>query len=88
MATLHVCLDCPVTKNPFLPSNSTICPRNSPKMAKNGPECAKFVSTSPKTEKGRILGYVARNQIPRVPSPSATPHFLWFPNFRITQRDA
>ena len=34
--TLRVCLDCPVTKSPFLPSSSTICPRNGPKMAKNG----------------------------------------------------
>ena len=31
----HVRHDCPVTKSPFLPSSSTICPRNGPEMAKN-----------------------------------------------------
>ena len=36
LQTLHVRLDCPVTRSSLLPSNSTTCPRNSPKMAKNG----------------------------------------------------
>ena len=83
--TLHVRLDCPVTKSPFLPSNSTICPRNGPKMAKNGLNVRYLCPTRPKT--GRILGYVAQKQVPRAPSPPATPHFLWFPSLRITQRD-
>ena len=38
VATLHMRHDCPVTKSSFLPSNSTICPRNGPKKAKKGPE--------------------------------------------------
>ena len=33
VATLDVLLDCPVTKSSLLPSNSTICLRNGPKMA-------------------------------------------------------
>ena len=52
----HVRLDCPVTKSPFLPSNSTICPRNGPKRAKKWPECALFVSNRPKTKNGPYLG--------------------------------
>ena len=31
--TLHVALDCRVPKSPLLPSSSTICPRNGPKLA-------------------------------------------------------
>ena len=42
---------------------------------------------APKPRTGRILGYVAQNHIPRAPSPPATPHFLWFPTLRLTQRD-
>ena len=34
--TLHVRHHCPVNKSLFLPSSSTICPRNGPKMTKNG----------------------------------------------------
>ena len=54
--TLHVRLDCPMTISPFLPSNSTICPRNGPKMAKSGRDCAHFVSTSPEINNGLYLG--------------------------------
>ena len=61
VATFHVRLDCPVTKSPFLPSNSTICPRNGPKMAKNGPECAQFASNNPKTKNGPYLGLRGSN---------------------------
>ena len=56
VATLHVRLDGRVTKSPLLPSNSAIRLRNGPKMAKNGLECARFVSNSPKTENGPHLG--------------------------------
>ena len=56
LQTLHVRLDCPVTKSSSLPPNSTICPRNSQKLAKNGPDYAHFVSTSTKTENGSYLG--------------------------------
>ena len=53
--TLHVCLDCPVNKSPFLPSSSTICPRNGDNGQK-WPECALFVSKTPKTKNGPYLG--------------------------------
>ena len=36
VAALHLRLDCPVTKSPFLPSICTICPGDGPIMAKNG----------------------------------------------------
>ena len=81
-------LNCPVTKSPFLPSSSTICPRNGPKMAKNGLNVRCLCQTGLKPRTGRILGYVAQNRIPRAPIPPATPHFLWFANFTIAQRDA
>ena len=84
IATPHVRLDCSVTKSPLLPSDSTICPRNGPKRAKNGLNVRCLCQTSPKPRTGRILGYVARNRIPRAPSPPATPHFLWFPSLKIT----
>ena len=42
--------------------------------------------TAPKRRTGRILGYMAQSRIPRAPIPLATPHFLWFPSLRITQR--
>ena len=73
VATLHVRLDCPMTKSPLLPSNSTICLRNGPKMAKNGLNVRFLCQTSPKPIMGRILGYVAQNRIPRAPSPPAPP---------------
>ena len=88
VCTLHVRLDCPVTKSPFLPTSSTICPRNGPKMAKNGLNVRCLCQRGPKPSTGRILRYVAQNRIPRAPSPPATPHFLWFPTLRIAQRDA
>ena len=70
---LHVRLDCPVTESFFLPSSSTICPRNGPKMAKNGLNVRRLCQTSPKPRTGHILGYVAQNRIPRAPNPPATP---------------
>ena len=39
-ATLHVRLDCLVTKGPLVPSNSTICPRNGPKTRRKAPKTA------------------------------------------------
>ena len=81
-------LDCPVTKSPFLPSSSTTCPRNGSKMAQNGLNVRSLHQTCPKPRTGRILGYVAQNQIPRARSPAANPHCLWFPSLRIAQRDA
>ena len=61
MATLYMRHDCPVTKCLFLPSNSTICPKNSPKMAKNGLEFALLVSNNPKTKNGPYLGLRGSN---------------------------
>ena len=53
---MHVRLDCPVTKSPLLLSNSTICPRNGPKMTKNGPNCVQCVSNTSKTKHRPYLG--------------------------------
>ena len=72
--TLHVRLNCPVTRSPFLPSSSMIHPRNGPKMAKNGRNVRCLWQNGRKPRVGRILGYVAQNPIPRAPSPSANPH--------------
>ena len=88
VATLHVRVNCPVTKSPFLPSGSTICLRNGPKMAKNGLNVRYLCQTGPKPRTGRIFGYVAQNRILRARGSPATPHFLWFPSLRIAQRDA
>ena len=74
VCTLHVRLDCPVTKSPFLPSRSTICPRNGPKML--------LVSKRPKTTNGPYLGlrgHLVHPQPPRFcgfqasESPNETP---------------
>ena len=40
----------------YNPSNSAICPRNSRKMAKNGPNWAQHLSQRPKTKNGPYLG--------------------------------
>ena len=88
IATLHMRPDCPVTKRPLLPSSSTICPRNGPKMANNGLNVRHLCQTGPKPRTDRILGYVAQNRIPRAPSPPATPHFLWLPSLKFAQTDA
>ena len=55
-ATLHVRLDCPMTKSPLVPSNSTICTRIGPKRRQKWPECALFVLNRPKTKNGLYLG--------------------------------
>ena len=44
VGTLHKHVDRPVTKGPLLPSNYTTGPRNGPQKAKNGMDCANFVS--------------------------------------------
>ena len=54
--TLHVRLDCAVTKSAFLPSSSTICRRNGPKNGEKWPECALSLSNTPKTKNGPHLG--------------------------------
>ena len=55
-ATFDVRLDSIVTKSPLLPSNSTICPRNGPKMGENGSECAQDLANTPKTKNRSYLG--------------------------------
>ena len=62
MLTLHARLDFLVTKSFLLPSDSRTCPRNGQKLAQNGPECAQFVSTSPKTKNGPYFGLRGSNQ--------------------------
>ena len=77
-----------MSKSPLVPFNSTIRPRNGPKKAPKSPKICAMCTNTPKPSTGRILGYMAQNQIPRAPSPHATLHFLWFPSLRIAQRDA
>ena len=88
VATMHVRPGCPVTESPFVPSSSTTCPRNGPKMAKNALNVHCLCQTGPKPRMGRILDYAAQNQIPRAPGLPTTPHSLWFPSLNIAQRDA
>ena len=81
----HVRLDFFVSKSPLLPSCSTICVRNGPKMARN---VRSLCQPAPKPRTGHLLGYGVQIRIPRAPSPPATPHFLWFPSLRIAQLNA
>ena len=83
VGTLHVRLDFPVSTSSLRPSNSMICPGNGPKRPPEAPN-----ADSHKPRIGHIFGYMAQNEIPRTPTPPATPHFLWFPRLRIAQTDA
>ena len=83
VGTLHVRLDFPVSTSPLRPSNSMIYPGNGPKRPPKAPN-----ADSHKPRIGHIFGYMAKNVIPRAPTPPATPHFLWFPPLRIAQTDA
>ena len=74
VCTLHVRFDFVITKSPLLPSNSKICRRNAPKMAKHGPNLCSLCQTAPKPRTGRILGYVAQIRIPTAPNQPATSH--------------
>ena len=75
VAAFHVHLNCPLTKSLLLHSNSTMCPGNGPKMAKNGLNMRCLCQKSPKPRTGRILGYVAQNRIPRAPRHPQPPTF-------------
>ena len=61
VATLHVRLNCPVTRSPFLPSSSTICPRKGPKMAKNGLNVRCLCQIGPKPRTGQKQPFFAQN---------------------------
>ena len=54
VATLHMRHDCAMTVSPFLPSNSTICPRNGPKMAKNGAHCGAVGVEQPRNQERAV----------------------------------
>ena len=59
------------------------------KWVKKGPKSPRIramCTSTPKPSTGRILGYVAPNQILRTHGPPAMPIFLWFPSLRIAQR--
>ena len=75
---LHVQLDFPVSTSSLRPSNSMICPGNGPKRPPEAPN-----ADGHKPRIGHIFGNVAKNAIPRAPTPPATPHFLWFPPLKI-----
>ena len=60
VATLYMLHDCPVTKSPLVPSNSTICPRNGPKLAKNGLNVCCCVK-QPQTKNAPYLGLRGSN---------------------------
>ena len=83
VGTPHVRLDFPVSTSSLRPSNSMICPGNGPKRPPEAPN-----ADSHKPRIGHIFGYKAQNEIPRAPTPPATPHFLWFPPLIIAQTDA
>ena len=83
MGTLHVRLDFPVSTTSMRPSNSMICPGNGPKRPPEAPN-----ADSHKPRIGYMFGYMAPNAIPRAPTPTANPHFLWFPPLKIAQTDA
>ena len=83
--TMHVCLDSLVTKHPWFPSKSTMCPRHGPKLAQSAHI---LCQQPPKPRIGHILGYVAQTLIPRAPSPPVNPHFLGFPTLKIARRHA
>ena len=78
VGTFHVRLDFPVSTSSLRPSNSMICPGNSPKRPPEAPN-----GDSHKPRIGHIFGYMAQNAISRAPTPPATPHFMWFPPLRI-----
>ena len=71
-----------MSKSPLVHSNSMIC-RNAPKRCHKATKCVQIRHQQPHTKRGRILGYMAQNAIPRAPNPCATPHFLWFPPLQI-----
>ena len=73
MRALHVRLDFPVSTSSLRPSNSMICPGNSPKRPPRAPN-----ADSHKPRIGHIFGYMAQNAIQRAPTPPATPHFCGF----------
>ena len=58
-----------------------------PETAQKGPQkpqiLCRLAGNSHKPRIGHIFGYMAPNAIPRAPTPSATPHFLWFPSLTI-----
>ena len=89
MATLHMQLDFPVPKVPLGPSNSTICPRTSPKSPPESPKiCAHWPLTAPNPKTYHILGYLAQNATWNAPNPPATTHFGWFPPLKTALTDA
>ena len=84
VGTLYVRLDFPVPTSSLRPSNSTICPTNSPKRPQKPQILCRLAGNSHKPRTGHIFGYTAQNAIPRAPNPPAIhPHFLWFPPLRI-----
>ena len=80
---LHVPLDFPVSMSSLRPSNSMICPGNSPKRPPEAPN-----ADGHKPRIGHIFGCMAQNVIARAPIPPATRHFLWLPPLTIAQTDA
>ena len=63
VAILQVHLNCCMTESPSVPCSPTICPRNVPKLAKNGLNVRCLCQTPRKPRMGRIFGYVAQGHL-------------------------
>ena len=65
---LTCCLTSLYEKSLLVRSDSTICPRNTPKVRQKSPDSRRtLVADSPKPRTSRILGYMAQNATPTAP---------------------
>ena len=89
MATLHMQLHFPVTKDPLGPSDSTICWPTAPKRPRKSPTTlCTLAGNSPKRTTDHILGYMAPNELLSAPNPHGTTNFWWFPPLETALTDA
>ena len=86
MATPHVWLDFTVSMSPLVPFTSTICPSNGPKRRQKAPKSAQCAPTPRNQARAVFWATWLKTEIPRAPSPPATPHCPWFPTLGIAQQ--
>ena len=93
VAIVHVRLGCPMTKSPLLCSNSMICPRNGPKVARMCAVCVKQARNQERAVswamwlKIRFRGHLSHTQPPTFcglqasdsPNETRRPPFQWSP---------